>query len=73
MASGDQIDMQREKRWPNHTGIKTATPQTNGGVKVNFDAWEEDDFSDQEDVCGPIAKMTETMAEDNLNDEGQAS
>ena len=47
MASGDPVDMQREKRWP------SAEVE---GVKVKFKAWEEDDgFSDQEGVVPAIA------------------
>jgi len=47
MASGDPVDLQREKRWPNRTG--DAAPQAPKGVKVEFKPWEEDsDFSDQE-------------------------
>ncbi|PSS05408.1 hypothetical protein PHLCEN_2v3897 [Hermanssonia centrifuga] len=43
MASGDPIDVQREKRWPNHA---SATEP-----KVVFQPWEEDsDFSDMEGV-----------------------
>ncbi|KAF7352710.1 hypothetical protein MVEN_01237000 [Mycena venus] len=46
LASGGPLDTQREIRWPNRTGA----PGTNSGVKVNFEAYEEDsDFSDQED------------------------
>ena len=42
MASGDPIDIQREKRWPNHTGT---------ALKVEFKKWEEDsDYSDEEGV-----------------------
>lgn len=72
MASGDPIDMQREKRWPNRTGNNVGTPQTNtAGVKVGFDAWEEDeDFSDQEGVFGPIIETTQsTVPDDDRNDE----
>lgn len=62
MASGEHIDIQREKRWPNrtlHAGTPSA-PQTGAGVKVNFDEWEEDeDFSDQEGVCGPIVDLSQ--------------
>jgi hypothetical protein len=40
MAAGDPVDIQREKRWPNHTAQ---------GVKVDFKPHEEDsDFSDEE-------------------------
>ena len=51
MASGDPVDLQREKRWPNRTG--DAAPQAQKGVKVEFKPWEEDsDFSDQEGMVG---------------------
>lgn len=52
MASGDPVDLQREKRWPNHTG--QAAPQGPAkGVQVEWHPWEEDEFySDQEGVCG---------------------
>ncbi|KAJ7498820.1 hypothetical protein FB451DRAFT_1203120 [Mycena latifolia] len=44
MASGEPVDTQREKRWPNRTG---------DGVKVKFMPYEEEsDFSDQEGVMG---------------------
>ncbi|KAG6857091.1 hypothetical protein H0H87_009652 [Tephrocybe sp. NHM501043] len=40
MAGGDPVDIQREKRWPNHT---------TQGVKVEFKPFEEDsDYSDEE-------------------------
>ncbi|KZT12480.1 uncharacterized protein LAESUDRAFT_718741 [Laetiporus sulphureus 93-53] len=43
MASGDPLDVQREKRWPNRT--------TSSNPKVEFKAWEEDsDMSDLEGV-----------------------
>lgn len=51
MASGDPVDLQREKRWPNHTGETTAPGPK--GVKVEFKPWEEDsDYSDQEGMIG---------------------
>jgi hypothetical protein len=51
MASGDPVDLQREKRWPNRTG--EAGPQAPKGVKVEFNSWEEDsDFSDTEGMVG---------------------
>jgi hypothetical protein len=46
MASGDPVDIQREKRWPNRTG--------NGTVKVEFKPHEEDsDVTDSEDELIP--------------------
>lgn len=45
MATGDPIDIQREKRWPN---------QTASGVKVDLKPWQEDsDYSDEEGVFPP--------------------
>ncbi|KAI1795205.1 hypothetical protein LXA43DRAFT_970852 [Ganoderma leucocontextum] len=45
MASGDPLDEQREKRWPNRT--------VNGEPKVEFAEWEEDsDMSDMEGIFG---------------------
>ncbi|KAN0097512.1 hypothetical protein V8E55_001958 [Tylopilus felleus] len=72
MASGDPIDMQREKRWPNWTANTAAAPQAGTGVKVNFERWEEDnDFSDQEGLFGPIINDTTepTVPDDNPDDE----
>jgi hypothetical protein len=49
MASGDPVDIQREKRWPNHT-----TTTASRGPKVEFAPWEEDsDYSDQEGLIPP--------------------
>lgn len=72
MASGDPIDMQREKRWPNRTGNNnTGTPQVGAGVRANFDAWEEDDdFSDQEGVFGPLIDTTQSTVPDSNTDDG---
>lgn len=45
MASGDPLDEQREKRWPNRTVA--------GQPKVEFAEWEEDsDMSDMEGIFG---------------------
>ncbi|KAH0839875.1 hypothetical protein J3R83DRAFT_826 [Lanmaoa asiatica] len=72
MASGDPIDMQREKRWPNRTGSNTGAPQSTGGVTVNFDAWEEDDdFSDQEGIFGPIINTTQSTVPDSNPGNGE--
>ncbi|RDB22845.1 putative nucleolar protein C2C4.08 [Hypsizygus marmoreus] len=49
MASGDPVDIQREKRWPNRTGDR--------GVKVEFKPYEEDsDYSDEEGLVPPSSK-----------------
>lgn len=43
MASGDPVDAQREKRWPNRT--------TSTNPKVEFKVWEEDsEASDLEGI-----------------------
>jgi hypothetical protein len=48
MASGDPVDIQREKRWPGHTEGSA------NGVKVQFMPWEEqDDYSDSEGLMPP--------------------
>ena len=47
MASGDPVDQQSDKRWPNQT------PANN--PKVEFQPYEEDsDYSDMEGVAAPI-------------------
>ncbi|KAJ7764971.1 hypothetical protein DFH07DRAFT_810985 [Mycena maculata] len=54
VASGEPLDTQRELRWPNRTG----EPANNTGVKVKFEAYEEDsDYSDQEGVMGPATSV----------------
>ncbi|KAI6047401.1 hypothetical protein EDC04DRAFT_2876436 [Pisolithus marmoratus] len=67
MASGEPIDMQRERRWPNRTSTNTSAPNAplNGaGIRVHFDPWEEEDeFSDQEGVCGPAVDISQFRAE----------
>lgn len=75
MASGDPIDMQREKRWPNRTtNSTTGIQQTGSGVKVDFEAWEEDeDFSDQEGIFGPIIDTTESLALDGNPDKEECT
>ncbi|PCH41065.1 hypothetical protein WOLCODRAFT_137165 [Wolfiporia cocos MD-104 SS10] len=48
MASGDPVDVQREKRWPNRT--------TSLNPKVHFKTWEEDsDMSDMEGIMSADA------------------
>jgi len=50
MASGDPVDMQRDKRWPGRT--ENAGPGGQG-VKVQFDEQQdESDYSDTEGVMG---------------------
>lgn len=53
MAEGDPIDIQREKRWPNHTSA---------GVKVELKPWEEDsEYSDEEGVIPPMPRNEPNM------------
>ncbi|KAJ7781141.1 hypothetical protein B0H16DRAFT_1497209 [Mycena metata] len=60
MASGDPVDLQREKRWPNRIG----TGGPNAGVKVQFTPYEEDaDFSDQEGLMGIYDPRTGVLRE----------
>ncbi|TDL29582.1 hypothetical protein BD410DRAFT_780030 [Rickenella mellea] len=49
MASGNQLDVQREERWPHHNKGDVITPGS--ALKVQFNAWEEEeDYSDTEGV-----------------------
>jgi hypothetical protein len=48
MASGDPLDIQREKRWPARTGEGKST-------KVQFTPWEEDEMSDVECVMPAVS------------------
>jgi len=60
MASGDPLDSQREKRWPNRIGIGGS----NAGVKVQFTPYEEDeDYSDQEGLMGIYDPHTGVLRE----------
>ncbi|KAK7060577.1 hypothetical protein VNI00_001343 [Paramarasmius palmivorus] len=45
MAQGETLDVQRERRWPNRTG-------SDGTLRVDFSPYENDDWSDQEDLLG---------------------
>ncbi|KAH8113271.1 hypothetical protein DFH11DRAFT_1856907 [Phellopilus nigrolimitatus] len=50
MASGNQLDIQREERWPNQT---EGSAETGSTVKVKHNAWDEDsDYSDMEGAFG---------------------
>ncbi|KAI0053569.1 hypothetical protein FA95DRAFT_1674104 [Auriscalpium vulgare] len=51
MAAGDPLDMQREKRWPNHTQAPagSAAPPTRSGVRVHFSKLEEDSDASDDD------------------------
>lgn len=65
MASGDPVDIQRDKRWPGHLGDNATTR----GVKVQFTPWEEDsDYSDEEGVAHyPISGYNDTTGQLNNN------
>jgi len=58
MASGEPLDTQRERRWPNRTGA--GDPGSNvGALQVQFEPYEEDsDISDQEGVLGGYNRDT---------------
>ena len=51
MASGDTLDVQRDKRWPNRTSSMN--------TKVEFMPWEED--SDEDDLEGIMPADRATM------------
>jgi hypothetical protein len=63
MAEGDQLDMQREQRWPN---------QTTTGVQVEVQPWQEDDdYSDEEGIFGFIpANQNATTEQGKDADQG---
>ncbi|TBU32800.1 hypothetical protein BD311DRAFT_749753 [Dichomitus squalens] len=64
MASGDPLDEQREKRWPNRT--------VDSKPKVEFADWEEDsDLSDMEGIFGFPPNSTAKVAKEEaiINDE----
>lgn len=55
MASGDPVDLQREKRWPN---------QTVSGVQVSLKPWQEDsDYSDEEGIFESFQPIQTTPKE----------
>ena len=57
MASGDPVDVQREKRWPNQTPV---------GVKVELKPWQEDsDYSDEEGILPPPPGVRPVPTQDN--------
>lgn len=72
MASGNQLDAQRELRWPNKTldqpTVNEAAPnppQAGKGLKVKFRPWEEDnDFSDMEGIMGPSTEPAAESSDD---------
>ena len=56
MASGNQLDIQRDERWPHHT--QPGKPGEQSTLKVSFDPWEEDsDYSDTEGMMMVGAKV----------------
>lgn len=62
MASGNQLDAQREERWPNQTHAN----QKGTSVKVEFKPWEEDsDYSDMEGAFKGPAEDGDPMEDDN--------
>ena len=58
MASGNQLDAQREQRWPK----QTHRDQKGSSVKVKFRPWEEEsDYSDMEGAFTRRTHMAEPM------------
>lgn len=56
MASGSQLDLQREERWPN---------KVSESAKIQFDSWDEDsEFSDEEMMI-PYASRVYVGGEEN--------
>lgn len=63
MASGNQVDIQREDRWPN----ATEPSATGAGLKVNFPEWMEDsDYSDTEGLFGLTKNMSLHQGENDV-------
>ena len=61
MISGEEIDAQRERRWPG----RTASTGVSGGpgVRVQFNQWEEEsDISDTEGILGGWARASNEAA-----------
>jgi hypothetical protein len=60
MASGDPLDIQREKRWPDHTK-PAAMPGIAGTNEVMLKPYEEDsEYSDTEGILGGGAYYSKT-------------
>ncbi len=54
MASGNQLDLQREERWPNKTPQAAPGESAVGtGVKVEFNEWDEEYDSDDFPMYAP--------------------
>lgn len=61
MISNEEIDAQRERRWPG----RTASTGVSGGpgVRVEFNQWEEEsDISDTEGILGGWARASNEAA-----------
>jgi len=57
MISGEEIDTQRERRWPGRTD--TTGVAGGPGVRVQFKQWEEEsDISDTEGILGGWARAS---------------
>ena len=57
MISGEEIDTQRERRWPGRTD--TTGVGGGPGVRVQFRQWEEEsDISDTEGILGGWARAS---------------
>lgn len=57
MISGEEVDTQREKRWPGRTD--TTGVGGGPGVRVQFQQWEEEsDISDTEGILGGWARAS---------------
>ncbi|KAL0949460.1 hypothetical protein HGRIS_009514 [Hohenbuehelia grisea] len=65
MASGEHIDTQRERRWPNRTSASAAPGTSN--LKVKFHGWEEDsECSDEEGLFPPMGEWDPVTGEIKL-------
>lgn len=64
MASGNQLDAQREERWPN----QTQTTEKGSSVKVEFKSDEESDESDLEGAFHGLASDGEAIENVEVED-----
>ena len=61
MISGEEVDTQRERRWPGRTD--TTGVSGGPGVRVQFNQWEEEsDISDTEGILGGWARVRKEVA-----------
>lgn len=61
MISNEEVDIQRERRWPGRTS--TTGVAGGPGVRVEFQEWEhESDISDTEGVLGGWARARKETA-----------